>query len=447
MKRALTAVVMVCLLLQCVLCYAESVPEVSFCEKNGHITGGFEQYVVLDVHPAANQAMTVYLQDEDGVRYSTVVAEGETRATVKIPTRPVEKGKKCVLTLETGEDYTVGKCSSYTMTLDRLPAVRFAAKVYYGALGKKATIATDYSAVKGSSTEECTFLLKDHLGNVLDTKKVKTASGRLNFSVNVTKELIGRHDLSVWCGDYCVSDSVFCSFINTSDKVIRKVDTTEPYMAITIDCNWYNAHGEEILDVLDKYGIKVTFFLTGNYMRLFPETVERMIASGHEIANHSNTHMRQTENGIYTKLREIQIPNEIQCGRYGIKARYFRPPYGAFDTQTIAIARGMGMEVCLWSIDSKDWLVENQHHPEKILARVTKDVVPGTIILFHIDGYGTAQTLDTVIPYYMNDLGLMPVPVSELIKLEERVLPPMPEGVYGSRWDEEKTDAPDEKMI
>ena len=443
--RKCLGILLAVLLLLCSFALAEEQPTVTFATKSGSVNGGFVHKALLNVSKAQAEAFDVTVTDDGGKTYTVTFPAGEKSAELVLETEKAEATVRRTLTVAEGDGYTPGAKHTYTLDILRLPVVEFSSTTNIGGVGKKATVGVKCSNHKSILPDNNVFTLKDHQGNVLAEKVWKNPADKLTFAVDVTPEMEGRHDLTVWLGDECVSRSAFGSFTDQSRKVIRRVETDDPYISITIDCNWYNGHGEEILDVLDKYGVKVTFFLTGNYLRLFPETVERMIASGHEIANHTNTHMRQTQIGDYTKLREIQIPCEIESEVYGIKPRFFRPPYGAFDKVTTGVARGMGMELCLWSIDSNDWKVENQYHKDVILKRVKKNVVPGTIILFHIDGYGTAQTLDTVIPYYTDELGLNCVPVSELLKHSDHELPAIPEGVYGA--DEETRNAGEDPVM
>ena len=329
------------------------------------------------------------------------------------------------------------KCTVHTVPL---PNVTFYKRVNCGTGNKKMTVQVSCGKAYCVLPDNNVFQLKDQTGAVLAEKTWKDPREPLMFSFDATEEHLGRHDLSVWLGDYQVSETEFGTVYNASQKAIERVSTDEPFMSVTLDCNWYNSHGNEILDVLDKYGVKATFFMTGNYMRLFPETVDRIIASGHEIGTHTNTHMRQTELGEFTQLREIMIPCETMNALWGIKPRFFRPPYGAFNGVTLAVARSMGMEQCMWTIDSNDWRVDLQTQPEKIISRVTHGVTPGTIILFHMDGYHTAEVLDQVIPFYQQELGLQCVPVGELIRLENRELPPLPVGTYDYPRKEETAD-------
>ena len=78
----------------------------------------------------------------------------------------------------------------------------------------------------------------------------------------------------------------------------------------------------------------------------------------------------------------------------------------------------------MWSIDSHDW--DWNYSQEQVLRRVTKDVGPGTIILFHLDGYYTPEVVRDAVPYYRDTLGLEFVPITELMAMGGMELPPSP---------------------
>lgn len=403
--------------------------EISFAAKRVTVNGGFEACLQINVSPSPNQAdMEIRVKDESGKEYTVSLAAGQKQASLILPTQEVSAAKTIAFSLQPGAGVKIGKTAQCTLRVLPLPHISFYRRINIGYVGKKMSVTVSCGNSGTILDSNNVFELRDQTGRTLAKSKWKNPGADMRFSFDATKELEGGHDLSVWLGDYCVSSTEFGAITDSSRKLIQKINTTEPYMAITIDCNWYNSHAIEILDVLDKYDVKCTFFMTGNYLRLFPETAKEILARGHEIGNHSNTHMRQTAIGEYTQMKEILKPLEVAEKVLGVRPRLFRPPYGSYNKLTTAIARGAGMEVCMWTIDSHDWDVKLQHSREKVVKRAKKNVQPGAIVLFHLDGYGTAQTLDEVIPYYQNELGLKCVPVTQLMALEGLAPPPLPEG-------------------
>ena len=408
---------------------AEETTVLSFNAKKGDVNGGFTALVAVSAAPAPQEDLPFALTDGQGRRYEGVIPAGKTGTDVSIATDVVKSAQTMELTFESNKSAQIKNNAKYSLRVLELPSVSFYQRVNLGYVGNKMTVSVICNNSRTVLASNNIFQLRDQMGVVLAEKAWKSPSQRLNFQFMATPELEGRHDFSVWLGDYCVSETEFGSITDASRKVIQKISTEQPFMSITIDCNWYNSHADEILDVLDKYGVRCTFFMTGNYLRLFPETALEIKARGHEIGNHSNTHMRQSTLGEYTKMKELLIPVAEAERVLHIHPRLFRPPYGDFSKQTTAIARGAGMELCLWTIDSRDWDPNLQTAPQTIIRRAKKNVTPGTIVLFHLDGYNTAQILDEVIPYYQNELGLKCIPVTELMALEGYELPPVPENV------------------
>ena len=112
----------------------------------------------------------------------------------------------------------------------------------------------------------------------------------------------------------------------------------------------------------------------------------------------------------------------------GVRPRLYRPPFSETDTTVTTLCRAEGMEEILWNIDSRDWSADYAGKPEQLVSRVTdKSLVSGSVIQFHLDGYHTAEVLDQVIPYYLNECGYQVVTVGELMELSGRELPPLPD--------------------
>ena len=124
------------------------------------------------------------------------------------------------------------------------------------------------------------------------------------------------------------------------------------------------------------------------------------------------------------RVKQVRRNVEIARETLGVNPRLFRPPFGEFDVSISAAARAEGMEMCLWTIDSKDW--DWDVKAPQVLKRVTKDVKPGTIVLFHLDGYFTPEVIREAIPYYQDTLGLSLVPVTELMAHAGVALPACP---------------------
>lgn len=202
-------------------------------------------------------------------------------------------------------------------------------------------------------------------------------------------------------------------FVDTPrHSCIARVDCEEKLIAITFDSA--NGVGKlyRLLDLLDRYDAKCTFFLQGQYVRLFPDDVVEIDRRGHELANHSTNHpdMREIkENRIYS---EIKTTNDLMEELIGKPIRLYRPPAGYHTERDRAISRGLGDEPIFWTFDSKDGFKESSF--ETVRRRMYNETVNGSIILMHIYGQHTLGVLDEYIPA-MQAQGYRFVTVSELL--------------------------------
>lgn len=110
----------------------------------------------------------------------------------------------------------------------------------------------------------------------------------------------------------------------------------------------------QLLDMLEEYHVPATFFILGQKARHHPETVRRIVAEGHEVGNHTFSHPNLRKLTCELQQQEIVETDSI-LRSLGATPLYLRPPYGAFDENTIKIAEELGLGLMLWSMDSVDW--------------------------------------------------------------------------------------------
>jgi len=193
---------------------------------------------------------------------------------------------------------------------------------------------------------------------------------------------------------------------------IYSVGTDEKKASITFDCAWGADDIPQILEILRNEDVKASFFIVGQWAEKYPDMVKAIAEDGHDIANHSYSHLRM---GALDRSRIIsEISN---CGRKleeltGRKVELFRPPYGDYSNNVVSVAEDLGYYTIQWSVDSLDWKPELSG--EEIVERVTGRIEPGSIILFHNDTRQTVKVLPGIISS-LKKQGYKLVPVSELI--------------------------------
>lgn len=189
------------------------------------------------------------------------------------------------------------------------------------------------------------------------------------------------------------------------------VERGDKKISLTFDVAWENSNTQELIDILDEYDARATFFVTGDWCDRYPEDVKAFSDAGHEIANHSDQHPHVSGinvNDLITDSRAASLKIEDITGK---TPTLYRAPYGEYDNSLITTVQGMGMNVIQWDVDSIDW---KEPTPEEIVKKVTGGVKSGSIVLFHNDLENTTQALPQVLELLSGE-GYEFVPVGELI--------------------------------
>lgn len=195
---------------------------------------------------------------------------------------------------------------------------------------------------------------------------------------------------------------------------IYSVERDDKKIAVSFDAAWGNEHTKAILDSLDAYHVKATFFLVNFWAEKFPEDVKEIAARGHEVENHSATHpdlASLSADQIKKELNTAGNTIEKLCGK---RPDLIRPPFGSYNNTVIEAAEQEGYRVIQWDVDSLDWKTLST---EQIVERVTRNVKPGSIVLFH----NNAEHVEEYLPVILEKLqssGYEIVPVGELIYRE-----------------------------
>jgi peptidoglycan/xylan/chitin deacetylase (PgdA/CDA1 family) len=151
-----------------------------------------------------------------------------------------------------------------------------------------------------------------------------------------------------------------------------------------------------VLETLDRASIRATFFITGAWAEAQPDMLRRLIAAGHEIANHSYSHPDLTKLDIGRARWEIEHTEELARSIAGQTTKpYFRPPFGAYNASVLALVEELGYRLVMWTVDSGDWRPEST--AATIAQRAGARTAPGDIVVMH--GYvpKTAQALPSIL--------------------------------------------------
>ncbi|MBQ7164183.1 MAG: polysaccharide deacetylase family protein [Clostridia bacterium] len=195
---------------------------------------------------------------------------------------------------------------------------------------------------------------------------------------------------------------------------IYSVERADKKIAISFDCAWGAEKTDGLLEVMEKYGVKCTFFTTQFWAEKYPEYVERIYAAGHEIGTHSATH------SYMSKLSEERIISELETSSAAIekitgeKVILFRPPYGDYNDRLIKTCEKQGFYAIQWDVDSLDW---KEISAGEIARRVIEKTSGGSVILCHNNAEHTLEALPEIFAN-LQGRGYEFVKISELIYKE-----------------------------
>ena len=209
-----------------------------------------------------------------------------------------------------------------------------------------------------------------------------------------------------------LNDSSAMDMINP--EIISTIDPERPMIALTFD-DGPGPYTQRILDTLSANNARATFFIVGNRVKSYPETMQAIVDQGSEIGNHSWGHaslVKLDEQGVREQL--IWTNDEVEKNT-GVRPVLLRPPYGEVNDSVTAIVKDVGMPIINWSIDTLDWKTKDPH---KTYDAIMGSVTNGCIILCHDIYEETAEAMETVIPDLVK-AGYQLVMVSEMLTLLE----------------------------
>lgn len=191
------------------------------------------------------------------------------------------------------------------------------------------------------------------------------------------------------------------------DVVInRKIDKSKKMIALTFD-DGPNYNTSKVIDVLNKYDIKATFFVLGSRAINNKDILKKMADSGMEIGNHTYNHLLLTKYDENKIRSEIEDTSEVIYSATKKRTKLLRPSYGSVNNKIKKVAN---MPIIIWDIDTLDW---KYHNSKRITSRVVNKVRDGDIILMHDIYSASLNALSNIIPI-LQDNGYEFVTIDEL---------------------------------
>jgi peptidoglycan/xylan/chitin deacetylase (PgdA/CDA1 family) len=140
-----------------------------------------------------------------------------------------------------------------------------------------------------------------------------------------------------------------------------------------------------VLNLLAQYNAKATFFCIGDRVKRYPEIIERIVAEGHSIGNHTQHHLNGWNNSNSVYIEDVHQASSL------IASTLFRPPYGRIKRKQAKILELEGYKVIMWTILSADY--DHSLNKEECASRVTSHIDNGNIYLFHDSDKGEERML------------------------------------------------------
>ena len=221
----------------------------------------------------------------------------------------------------------------------------------------------------------------------------------INNKVNMDSIVFNIND------DYITIKEVV-SNISNSNYQSDYIDINKKMIALTFD-DGPNYNTSKILEILNKYNVRATFFVLGSKINHNEKIIKTMDEYGMEIGNHTYSHKLMTSMSNLDIIKEVEDTSDLIYNIVGKYPNLVRPSYGSFNKK---IKESINMPIIIWNIDTLDW---KSHNSKKIVSRVMNKVSDGDIILMHDIYSATVKAVDILVPKLISE-GYQLVSVSEL---------------------------------
>lgn len=175
-------------------------------------------------------------------------------------------------------------------------------------------------------------------------------------------------------------------------------DSDDKVVYLTFDAGYENGNVKKILDAMKKQNVTGAFFVLGNLIEKNTELVERMFSEGHLVCNHTYTHkcmVGKTEDEFCAELKRLEDACLEKTGKS--LSKYYRPPEGRFDENSLKYAEGMGYKTIFWSFAYADWDNNKQMSRETAKKKILDNIHNGAVLLLHPTSATNAAVLEDVI--------------------------------------------------
>lgn len=270
-----------------------------------------------------------------------------------------------------------------------------------------------------------------------------------NYSFPPQSLYLGENNFLVWSlsenGKTTLVDSFSIKYYSQRLHLLATpfsiLKTDEKIIALTFDAGSAANGADSIIQILDENNLKLTFFITGTFIKKFPQIVQDLLNRGHELGNHSYTHPHLTSfpvNQIHNNLRhtnrsfiynQLNKTDSLFYDKFGQHLKpYWRAPFGEYNDEILMWAAELGYKHIGWSnfCDTRDWVADKDSELywtaeeiyQHLLSLESTGRLRGAVILMHLSTDRKIDKPFTILPKLINtlqDRGYKIVPVSTLL--------------------------------
>ena len=194
-------------------------------------------------------------------------------------------------------------------------------------------------------------------------------------------------------------------------------------LALTYDDGPNDPYTWRTLEVLERHGVKATFFLIGQYVQRKPEIAHALVAAGHAIGSHTWSHPNLIFEQVTELRRQLVQTRQAILDATGVETKIFRPPFGGRRPATLRTVRAFGLQTVMWNVTCYDWKAKSA---EEIAARAERQIHGGDVILLHdgshvrmgADRSRSVEASDRILSRYLGE-GFEFVTIPEMMERQQ----------------------------
>lgn len=234
---------------------------------------------------------------------------------------------------------------------------------------------------------------------------------KINIPLEEISEIISPEIIRIF--DINVSSKTEELVENNKDEITAELHidcSKESCVALTFD-DGPSVYTNKLLDILKEYNVKATFFILGRSAKIQPDTIRRIIAEGHVVANHSWDHKDLSKLPVEAIKQQVNDTDNLIKKIANYEINIFRPPYGAYSK---LVQDNVDKPIILWNIDPEDW----KDKDAVLVTERMSEATAGSIVLAHDIYPSTIEAIPQVIEN-LKQKGLKFVTINEMFEAKK----------------------------